>query len=266
MFGIHVRVHPMFWLVSAMLGYYPGKPLKFLAVWIVCAFVSILIHELGHVVTGRMYGAEGHIVLYSFGGLAIGSNRLADRWHRIVVCFAGPLAGFLLLGFIMLVLKVLAPDHLTFLIGMIKFYLGLGHPVFPPTENVWLETVIKNMVWINLFWGILNLLPIWPLDGGQISKDFLDGLIRQSGGRIALGISLVLSGFLAICCISASYGHPLVASWPLDSLYSGIFFALLALGSFQALQAEEQRRRFQDEHFHHWDHRDRWDDDRDSYE
>ena len=70
--------------------------MPYLVLWIICVFVSILIHEMGHVLMGRLFGAEGHIVLYSFGGLAIGSKRLADRWQRIAVSFAGPLAQFIL--------------------------------------------------------------------------------------------------------------------------------------------------------------------------
>src|SRR5579883_1758335 len=88
MLGTDIRVHPMFWLVSAILGW--TTDLSVLALWVGCVFVSILLHEFGHVFAGRLFGAEGHIVLYSFGGLAVGSSNLASRWQRIVAYFAGP--------------------------------------------------------------------------------------------------------------------------------------------------------------------------------
>jgi hypothetical protein len=90
MFGIPIRVHPMFWLMSVILGYSTIQDgFEYLIIWVACVFVSILIHELGHVIMGRFFGADGHIVLYSFGGLAIGSNSLSSRGQRIAVSFAG---------------------------------------------------------------------------------------------------------------------------------------------------------------------------------
>ena len=64
MFGIHVRVHPLFWLISGILAWdYIGRfgiPAFLIAV--ACIFVSILIHELGHVVMGNFFGSHGHTI------------------------------------------------------------------------------------------------------------------------------------------------------------------------------------------------------------
>src|SRR5438045_291862 len=107
MFGIPVRVHPMFWLVSVIMGANAfSQGVQYLLLWVGCMFISILIHELGHVLMGQAFGAYGHIVLDGFGGLAVGSNQLDVRWQRIAVCFAGPLAGFLFLGGLFLVLWI----------------------------------------------------------------------------------------------------------------------------------------------------------------
>src|SRR6185436_3070814 len=101
---IGVRVSPWFWVITAAMGWGGGPErdreffVQRLIIWIVCVFVSILVHELGHVLAGRLFGSEGHIVLYGMGGLAIGSSALERRWQRIVVYAAGPAAGFLLLG------------------------------------------------------------------------------------------------------------------------------------------------------------------------
>src|SRR5437763_15143191 len=107
MFGIPVRVHPMFWLVGALMGFdlllpdaREGNGVVRFLLWIACFFVSILVHELGHIVMGRVCGSEGHIVLYAFGGVAVQHRAIPLRWQRIAVSFAGPLAGFLLFGFV----------------------------------------------------------------------------------------------------------------------------------------------------------------------
>jgi stage IV sporulation protein FB len=207
MFGIPVRVHPMFWLVSAILGWRGAQEsIQYLLVWIACVFVSILIHELGHVFMGRIFGTHGHIVLYSFGGLAVGSSALSNRWQRILVYFAGPFAGFLLFG----IVEVAA-----------KFYpIFVERPAHPL-----LEEAAWDLVWINLGWGILNLFPIWPLDGGQISRDTLEWVSPQSGVRVSLIISIVFALLLAV-------GTGLL----MQSLFNALFFGMLAFGSYQALQ------------------------------
>ena len=51
---------------------------------------------------------------------------------------------------------------------------------------------------INLFWPLLNLLPIWPLDGGQITREVSTAVSRRQGLVVSLWISLIVSGFLAL--------------------------------------------------------------------
>jgi Zn-dependent protease len=227
-FGIHVRVHPWFWLMSALLGWHFSRlGLQYVLVWIVCVFISILVHELGHVFMGQLFGARSHIVLHAFGGLAIGSSNLRNRWQRIAVYLAGPAAGFLLWGLVWLIDQGMDPERST------RIAL-LG---------------VHFLLWINLAWGFLNLLPIWPLDGGQVSRDFLDWLIPHKGVRIALVISIVLSGLIAINCIAVDrldHSLPILDLIPwlehLGGLYNALLFASLALNSYQALQMEAHRR------------------------
>lgn len=218
-FGIPVRVHPWFWIVTALLGSggrdeMNADGLKLLVLWVACVFVSILIHELGHVLVGRLFGTRGHIVLYGFGGLAIGSSDLPSRWKRIAVYFAGPAAQLLLLPAVMAA----------------GLYLGMQEHV-----NPFLVALLGYLFFINFFWPVLNLLPIWPLDGGKISYDFLGWLLPRNGTHLALGLSLVVAGSLAAFLASK-------AIW-----FSALFFGLLALGSYQAMQAEARPRYLDDE-------------------
>jgi Zn-dependent protease len=260
MFGISVRVHPMFWLVSAIMGWGALKlGFEYLLIWIACVFISILIHELGHVWMGLSFGSRGHIVLYSFGGLAIGSNQLHKRWQRIAVCFAGPLAGFLLLGILFLLIWLRTPEEFPVYWAMAKADLGFPLNRGDVPRDVVLNInrmeffIVSQLIFINLLWGLVNLLPIWPLDGGQISRDACEGVSRDRGLSWSLGISLVLAGLLAIHCLMAANGQPLL---PLKfgSTYSAILFGLLALESFQLLQHAQSQRRWMDDHWH----RDDW--------
>ena len=109
---------------------------------------------------------------------------------------------------------------------------------------------------INLFWPILNLLPIWPLDGGQIAREFFQMIWKQQGTTYSLALSGVLSAVLALHCFMGERGRPLfpyLSIIGISGFYLAIFFALFAVQSFQALQVENDRRRWQDDHRLPWE-------------
>jgi stage IV sporulation protein FB len=187
-----------------------------------CVFVSILIHELGHVFVGRIFGSHGHIVLYSFGGLAIGSNDLPRRWQRIVVSLAGPLVQLLLWGLLVLTQLHLASQGIDWLPGGQQ-----GHLI--RVALVCLEN-------INLWWALLNLLPIWPLDGGKISREIFDGLMPGRGIRVSLALSITVAAVLSLNSLAAHLGHPVIPYLPAGGLYMAILFALMAFNNYQELQ------------------------------
>src|SRR5262249_37985346 len=154
---------------------------------------------------------------------------------RIAVSFAGPLAGFLFLGVLALALSVLAPGQVERQVDLLRLLFDLPpiqrDPPVPLSPLV--EAALSFVIWINLFLGLLNLLPVWPLDGGQISRDFLSGLTRENGVRISLGISLVVSGLLAVQALSVHLKHPLIPFlWWLGGIFMAIMFGLLAIQSF----------------------------------
>lgn len=239
MFGTDIRIHPLFWVVSMFMGWsaLDNGP-AYLALWIGCVFISILVHEFGHVVVGRWFGSDGHIVLYSFGGLAVGSNRLSNRWQRIAVCFAGPLADFLLLGLFYLLLLLLNPARADALLGIIANLFQIDKPVALEYLTVTpLNDLMWNLVVINLFWGLINLLPVYPLDGGQISRDLFGWLVPSNSLRISLGLSIFVAGLLAInALVDYSRGQPLISFLPGGGLYMALLFGLLAFSNFQELQ------------------------------
>src|SRR5262249_26557361 len=97
---------------------------------------------------------------------------------------------------------------------------------------------------INLFWGLINLLPVWPLDGGQISRDFLGWLVPGNALRLSLGISFLVAALLAVnALLGRMQNPPLPALHWMRGTYIAILFGLLALQSFQLLQQVEQNRR-----------------------
>jgi Zn-dependent protease len=254
--GVPIRVHPMFWLMSLLLGNsWLRVGISYLLAWVVCVFVSILIHEMGHVLAARAFGVWSEIVLYGFGGLAIGAGQMRSKGQHIIVCFAGPLAGFVFLGTVILVLPIVSQEEWSYVRNQIMALLGLEAEDRDLLVGFGLKrAILSDLFWINLVWGLVNLLPIWPLDGGQISKDVFAILSPRNGASIALGISMVLSGLMALNSLVVMNGGKLLPSWvPAGGLWTVLMFGYLAVGSFMALQEEQRRGRWTDEHWTRWD-------------
>jgi Zn-dependent protease len=173
-----VRISPWFWLIAALLGDWVLQALGvgFLALWVGCVLLSILVHELGHAVMIRRFGSPTAIVLHGFGGYAEMPYTPASRWKRIVIFLAGPAAGFLLAGL------VYGSDRLA---------------PWKESSRVALAAY-AFLVSINLFWNAINLLPIWPLDGGRVCREVLSLLGLRRPDAAAFAVSLVVSGLLAV--------------------------------------------------------------------
>jgi Zn-dependent protease len=226
LFSVPVRVHPLFWLIAGALGYQRIDRGRYdlLLVWIACVFVSILVHEFGHILAGRLFGQRGYVVLHSFGGLAIGSSDLPRRGQRIFVSFAGPLAGFILLG----------------LVQAFKFALG------GEASSRIAREALDDLYQINLYWGLLNLLPIWPLDGGHISAEIFTAFSPRNGLRMALQLSIAVAALLAINAVLVELGY---SSFYLfgGGWFMALFFVYFAGSNYQALQQLPRGRNWEDE-------------------
>ena len=219
-----VRVHPWFWIMTLVLGagaLEENGVISLLAV-IAVVFVSILVHELGHALAFRRFGADSHIVLHAFGGLTIPWAALRFRWQRIIVALAGPIAGFLLYGIIY---------------GSNRIYPWAG-------GNEFVALLYFQLLFVNLWWGVLNLLPIWPLDGGQICEEVCTTFSPRRGREIALQISMALAAVIAlyslVCVVNKRQGGiEWIDQLPVayqGTLWTAIVFGLLAYYSFQVLQ------------------------------
>jgi Zn-dependent protease len=186
----------MFWLVSIALGL-RLPPLELL-VWVLVVVVSIAVHELGHASAFAWFRYRSRIVLYGLGGLTIpsaGPNASSlDSWRRAVVSAAGPGAGF-----------VLAACAFLMLPRVVSTTAGLPGALY------------YHLIWINLAWGALNLLPVWPLDGGQVARSVLTAMAGDNGHAAAAALSL----------ITAMAG--VVVAWRMGLPLASLFFAYFAL-------------------------------------
>jgi Zn-dependent protease len=249
LFGIHFRVQPSFWLINLLFGYMYVQGLRgadlhlfaYLGIWLLCAFVSILIHELGHVTAGRIFGQRSDITLHSMGGVAIGHFDRLKRWQRIVVSAAGPVAGLSLFAFAEWVLPRIAdaidPKIRTDPDGWAVWYRAIVNPSHVFEEGEFGARGLPGMLVImNLIWNLFNLLPIIPLDGGQIMREVITGIFPRQGLRLSFGISFLLAGSIAFYAV---LGLMRPGTWklPLDPLFTALMFGMIAFSSFSAMQA-----------------------------
>jgi stage IV sporulation protein FB len=229
--SVPVRVHPMFWLVTVLLGASDRAPVDVL-LWVIAVFVSILVHEFGHVFAFRFYGIHSHVVLQAMGGLAVpdmmlGSRRRQDWVSEIVIAFAGPAAGFLLAALVCALVVAAGgqiDDAHKYLEGELFKWMPFPYPA--GIESNVLRRLAIYMLFINIFWGLINLLPIFPLDGGRISAAVLSVLNPVDGRTQAFVLSIVVAVGMAILVYTQ-----------LHDTFMAIFFAFMAYSNYQILQA-----------------------------
>ncbi|MGO8903529.1 MAG: site-2 protease family protein [Isosphaeraceae bacterium] len=243
---IPVRIHPLFWLMAAVLGFQENN-IPAVLIWIGCVLVSILVHEYGHGLMAKHFHGSPSIVLYGLGGLC-SSQEERTPGQRLAVLFAGPGAGFILCAVVLavtsLALGITGGEHLA--VMQHQFGLSADKELFLgaiekfPSLPVFM--IYFNMIWINLLWGLVNLLPIYPLDGGQATQVVLSQVDRTHGVRRAHIVSLVTAGVLAVLAASASR----------HDYFLVIFFGVLAVLNYQVLQSLHQAKAFGVYHDDDW--------------
>lgn len=220
LFGIPVRVDPWFWAITLMLGYRSGDAGAVLT-WVIAVFLSILVHEMGHASVMRAYGFQPWITLYGMGGLAsydhgYSRSKGSDTVGQILISLAGPGAGFLLAA--VLVAGLIAAGHGD---GIVPTPVG---PQVVGLANPRIAALINDILFISVLWGMVNLLPIYPLDGGQIAREVLLRISRD-GIRQSLLLSMFAAGAMAAVGLLV---------W--QQMFVALMFGYFAYASYMTLQ------------------------------
>ncbi len=219
--GIPVRVHPMFWGIALLMGLGGNPKLPEMLMWVGTVFVSILVHEMGHALAARAFGWPPHITLHGFGGLASYRPSYHSPVSQILITAAGPAAGF---AFALVICAAIAASGHRVTIDRDFGFVG---PIYwDPYHSRWTDRLILDLLFVNIFWGLVNLLPIIPLDGGQIARELLGLANPRDGLRQALWLSVISAAVAAI-----------LAYTKLHDTYLTFLFAYLAYNSYTALQA-----------------------------
>ena len=201
LFGIPVHVEPAFFIIAGLIGFNQAQgaedPVVVVAVWMGVTFVSILVHELGHGLTLKAFGQPSEIVLQGFGGVTISQRRLSKA-KSVAVSLAGSLTALAVLW--------LPAQH-------------FDHSTWWHQQDEWLRALVTFTAFANLWWSVANLLPIRPLDGGNVTTELF-------GAPAARRVSLVVAAVGGVWAIRN------------DQSFAGIFALMLAFQSWQEIQAE----------------------------
>jgi Zn-dependent protease len=178
LFGTDIFATGGFFLLLALYFFLGRSDVAGAAVWCIAVVVSLLVHEFGHVfAVRRIAGGSCWVQLWMLGGLCVHAP-IPSRGKQIVVSLMGPAFGFVLAG------------------------ASLVAARYAPPPSTVAGYLVYSFVWINLVWNALNLLPIWPLDGGQALRAALAA--KLGSGRavpIVRNVSLVIAAAVALVAL-----------------------------------------------------------------
>lgn len=199
LFGMPVTVRTSFLIIAALIGFAGVNNTEFTIAWIVIVFVSILIHELGHALTARSFGSDVAIELNGLGGLT--------RWNvpggeitpgrRALIAAAGSATGLAFGGLVWALASAFGPY------GSLTGF------------------ILNSTIYVNVFWGLLNWLPIRPLDGGHLLETLLEKVAPVRGEAIAKVIFVATAaGALAFAIWQRLVFIAVLAGWLLLSEFA----------------------------------------------
>ncbi len=197
--SIPVRVEPWFWLSGLVLASSTRDGPR-LVLWLVVFFVSVLVHEMGHALAAKAFGARASVRLHSFGGVTMPDRQL-PRGRNILMTLAGPFAGFALAAVAWFVTPMAASAG-----PLVAWTLG-------------------TLVFVNVAWGVMNLLPVPPLDGGLV----LLGALGPRRAKAAHGVAAAVAALVALWAATSS------------QLFIAILFGFFCWQNVQALRSLTRR-------------------------
>lgn len=200
--AIPIRIHPTFWIFAALIGWMSSFDVILTLVWMVIILVSVLIHEFGHALTARYFQQSSTIELMAFGGITQRTGPKLKPWQEFVIVFNGPLFGLFLAIAASLLFQAVGAEF-----GDLLAY------------------TLSVTAAVNLFWTVVNLLPVQPLDGGKLLKIVLEKLFGFRGIKWSILLSFILCALIGVVFFT----------W--GSLIGGSIFFMLAYENFRGWKA-----------------------------
>ena len=188
--GIGLFIHWTFSLLILFIVYINQKAgqnatqILWSVLFILCIFITVLMHELGHALTAKKYNIKTiDITLLPIGGLAR-LERLPEKpSEELVVALAGPLVNIALALITSLFISL--PNTSEQMVSQLS-------------NGVNSNNFFLNFFLVNIVLAIFNLIPAFPMDGGRVLRALLSyKLERHVATKIAARIGQILAiGFI----------------------------------------------------------------------
>jgi len=230
LFGVEIRVHLTFIFLlaliymaeSAMKGGNSNPNRELALVGII--FGSVILHELGHALIARREGMlPKAIILLPIGGITLLEENTATGgapqpapWKRdILIAAAGPVVNIIIAVVAAVVVLTRYPEAQLWVTPLIHS-----------------NHLLRSLVWSNVFLGLFNLLPAYPMDGGRVLRALFSRTMDiQQATQRAVSVAHALATLLVVLGMLLFFkgGHP-------DS------YLLVALGCFLLIGAQVEER------------------------
>src|SRR4051812_45792714 len=184
--GTDIKVHVTFLLLVgwwAVVGYQEGGPSGALtgALSLLALFACILLHESGHILmAGRLGVRTPDVILLPIGGVARLERIRDDPKQELLIALAGPAVTLAIIVLLYLILQL----------GGASVQIGELTPETP---------FLAQLMAVNLYLLLFNLIPAFPMDGGRVLRAILSsrlGLVRGTRVAARLGQMLAVVGGL----------------------------------------------------------------------
>ncbi len=201
-----VRLHFSFFIVALFFVIDSGLSAVAIVLWMVAAGASVLLHEFGHALTVRRFGGRvENVTLHLMGGYTQwrpGSDGPFDKRKRFLVSAAG--------------------SGLEIAVGVAVFYAARAG-VFGEAPRLFASSIfsdffwvlghsgeyvafsVQAFVWVSIFWGLINWVPVGGLDGSRMLREFWTAIDPVNGERHTRIVGIVLAVVLSFILWSNGY-------------------------------------------------------------
>ncbi len=207
--SVPVTIHWSFAILVVLFLLSDQRPWEYALSFAGVVLVSVLVHEGGHAAAFSAFGRRSSIVIYALAGLTISRDeRRMNDGQAIIVSLAGPFAGAVL--------------------GLLALWgqrTGMG------SNHELTAVVLSDTILVSLGYGLLNLIPMLPLDGGQVMQRIVNRWDPEREHITPYVVSIVVAAGAAI------------AVWKLDVHGPGLLYGLIAVAvSINLAMIAEARR------------------------
>lgn len=222
--GVPVKLHWTFGLMVLWVAYiastnaFTAVETFYFALFILSLFLCVVLHELGHALTARIFRIRTvDIILSPIGGLARLTHLPQKPWQELLITLAGPAVNAVI-AFVLLIAILLQPE--------VSFYLeGEGDAIYTLPANF-----MPLLCLVNMMLALFNMLPAFPMDGGRV----LRALLSMKWSRVqATRIASVTGQVLAVLLILLGLW---LGQWILP--FIGVFIFLAASAEYRGIRIE----------------------------